>query len=124
MTPSTARVAQASQGMQWERVEIAAVESAEGYRILAQRIDGGWCYSAFGPEEKTVQKNGSRFFRDTEYKMKYAMGERMPPPYSYQSQSARESIGYFHESEHGNTASALAAAKAACDIDLEIQLEK
>lgn len=107
--------------MNWERVERFAIESAEGYRILAQCMSGDWCYSVWGPSEKVSEINGRRYFRGFDYRARYQIGDRLPPAYSYRGMSGRLSLGYFHASAYTGTDEALAAAKAACEEDFEMQ---
>jgi len=123
VTASNSMVSQASQVMRWDRVDLYRLESSEGYQIVAMRIvNGGWVYLASGPKEKLTQNNGRLFFRGIEYKARYQQGEQVPPMYSYRGQTARQYIGHFHQSAHGTTDAALAAAKSACDQDLADQI--
>ena len=110
--------------MEWQRVEISALESGHGYRILASCVAEVWCYIAYGPEEKITQEDGRRFFRGIEYKERYAIGEQVPPAYSYRTMSTRHPLGVFRENCFGGTDAALVAAKEACVLDFEFQLEK
>lgn len=119
MTVSNAAVSQVSQLFDWQRVEDFAVESDEGYRIVALLICDCWSYSAFGPEEKIIQKDGGLFFRDLEYKESYLAGERVPPPYDYHTKKARYFIGGFPQKKYSSVDAALLAAKAACELDFE-----
>ena len=117
-------VSQVSQYWEWERTDLLAVESLGGYKVRALCVSGVWIYSAYSPEEKIIQRGSAWFFRDIEYKLRYEIGERVPPAYNYQTKRAALLIGCFREDTYGNTDAALAKAKAACVQDFEEQQTK
>lgn len=122
MTASNPRVSQASQEwMVWERTSRTTVSTLEGYLIRAQGVGDAWIYFAYGPETKLVKVKDSLFFEERlffeelEYKVRYEIGEEIPPAYNARTMTARRTIGAFRSNQCGGTDAALFQAKKACE---------
>ena len=64
-------------GLSWLDPQAAVQRSADGYRVTAIRLPGGWRFSAWAPEE-LPELNYWKWFAQTEHRPSYAIGESPP----------------------------------------------
>jgi len=83
--------------MIFNRVGKYVSASDEGYSICACCVVGGWAFVVFGPETKAVPGD---------YKVRYALGERVPPSFGFKHKYVSECLGSFLGRDYENEAAA------------------
>ena len=64
-------------GLSWLDPQAAVQRSADGYRVTAIRLPGGWRFSAWAPPELPAL-NYWQWQAQTEHRASYAIGESPP----------------------------------------------
>ena len=92
-------------GLSWRHPHAAVQPGADGYRVTAVRLPGGWRFSAWAPEA-LPELNYWKWFAQTEHRPSYAVGESPPQRVALlgvfaTAEQARDCCQLHHQ-EHGD----------------------